>query len=63
MRKTRNKNRKISADASLRTRFLVLVLVFLLLTGAIITRLFDLQIMKGESYENDFTLSIEKKSF
>ena len=61
MRNKRNKNRKISADSSLRTRFLVLILIFLLLTGAIITRLFDLQIMKGESYENDFTLSIEKK--
>ncbi len=39
----------------------VLVIIFLLLTGAITSRLFTLQILNGESYDNDFTLSIEKK--
>ena len=61
MRKKRSKIRKISADSSLRTRLVILILIFLLLTGMIISRLFTLQIMNGEAYENDFTLSIEKK--
>ena len=61
MKKNRNKSRKAAADASLRTRLFILILIFLLLAATIIARLFTLQILKGESYENDFTLSIEKK--
>ena len=61
MKKNKNKSRKAAADASLRTRLFILILIFLLLAATIIARLFTLQILKGESYENDFTLSIEKK--
>ena len=61
MKKNKNKSRKAAADASLRTRLFILIMVFLLLAATIIARLFSLQILNGESYENDFTLSIEKK--
>ena len=54
------KKRKPSEE-SVRGRALVLILVFLVLFVMIVSRLFTLQIMNGESYENDFTLSIEKK--
>ena len=54
------KKRKTSSD-SLRGRVLILILVFLALFIMIVSRLFTLQILDGESYENDFTLSIEKK--
>ena len=58
----KNKNaRKRTPDTSLRTRMLLIVLVFVLLAAVIISRLFTLQILNGESYDSDFTLSIEKK--
>ena len=40
---------------------MILILIFVLFASAILWRLFTLQILNGESYENDFTLSIEKK--
>ena len=42
-------------------RALILIIVFLVLFTLIVSRLFTLQILQGETYENDFTLSIEKK--
>ena len=54
------KKRKTVQD-SLRGRVIVLILVFLAMFTLIVSRLFTLQILDGESYENDFTLSIEKK--
>ena len=53
--------RKRTAQDSLRGRVIILILVFLTLFAMIVSRLFTLQILNGESYENDFTLSIEKK--
>ena len=40
---------------------IILLIVFLVLFSLIVSRLFTLQILNGETYENDFTLSIEKK--
>ncbi len=42
-------------------RGIILIIIFLVLFAMIVSRLFTLQILNGESYENDFTLSIEKK--
>ena len=53
--------RKRTAQDSLRGRVIILILIFLTLFAMIVSRLFTLQILDGESYENDFTLSIEKK--
>ena len=56
----RQKKRRSSTE-SLRSRGIILILVFLVLFIMIVSRLFTLQILQGETYENDFTLSIEKK--
>lgn len=42
------------------SRLTVLTLVFCALGGALIYRCFDLQIVHGEEYLNDFVLQIEK---
>lgn len=55
------KKRKKSAADSLKSRAIILIVIFLVLFSMIVSRLFTLQILNGESYENDFTLSIEKK--
>ena len=52
--------KRASAD-SVKGRALILIIVFLVLFTLIVSRLFTLQILQGETYENDFTLSIEKK--
>jgi len=38
-----------------------LLLVFLIMAGVVVWRLFNLQILNGESYLNDFSLSIRKE--
>ncbi len=43
-----------------KSRLLPMVLVFVLLFSLLVGRLFELQIIKGESYHTDFSVSIEK---
>lgn len=40
---------------------IVLVIVFILMAALLVERLFQLQIVQGESYQNDFSLSIMKE--
>ena len=39
----------------------ILLLVFIILGGFLIQRLFTLQIIHGEDYENNFTMQIKKE--
>ena len=55
------KNVKSSLSKGVHARILVLMVVFVLMACILIYRLFDLQIMKGESYLNDFAMSIKKE--
>ena len=57
----KQQKKRRSTTESLRGRGIILILVFLALFAMIVSRLFTLQILEGEAYENDFTLSIEKK--
>nr|MCR5417914.1 penicillin-binding protein [Lachnospiraceae bacterium] len=43
------------------SRIFVLILIFCCLSGVLIYRLFDLQIVKGEEYLNNFRLIIRKE--
>lgn len=43
------------------TRSIVLILVIILMAALLVQRLFQLQIIAGESYQNDFSLSITKE--
>ena len=43
------------------SRVAVLVVVFVLLVAVLLQRLFQLQIVRGESYQDDFTLMIMKE--
>ena len=52
---------KSKMKKNLRSRILILVIVFLILGGFLIQRLFVLQIIRGEDYENNFTMQIKKK--
>ncbi len=55
-----NPKQKKSGTVSLRVRLIILIIIFLAMGSALVLRLFDLQILNGESYQNDFTLSIKK---
>ena len=43
------------------SRILILVIVIVLMAAILIQRLFQLQIVEGENYQNDFSLSIMKE--
>ena len=44
-----------------RSRLILLLIVMVILTIVILQRLFTLQIMNGESYQENYTLKIEKE--
>ncbi len=46
---------------ALNSRIIILVVVFAVLAALLIQRLFYLQIVQGETYQNDFSLSIRKE--
>lgn len=52
---------KKTMSKAVNSRLIVLILVFVLLASLLIQRLFQLQIVNGESYQNDFSLSILKE--
>ena len=44
-----------------KSRIIILVIVFVILALILIQRLFSLQIINGETYLNDFAMSIRKE--
>lgn len=52
---------KKSIVKAVNSRIIILVLVIVLLASLLVQRLFQLQIVQGESYQNDFSLSILKE--
>lgn len=55
------KHIKKSFKNSLNSRMIVFLIVIILLAALLIQRLFYLQIVQGENYQNNFTLSIMKE--
>ncbi len=55
------KHEKNSISRGTASRIVVLLIVFVLLASILIYRLFDLQIINGETYLNDFAMSIKKE--
>lgn len=55
------KNVKSSLSKGVHTRIIILMIVFVLMASILIYRLFDLQIINGESYLNDFAMTIKKE--
>lgn len=55
------KNVKSSLSRGVKSRIIVLIVVFVLMSALLIQRLFSLQIISGESYLNDFAMSIKKE--
>ena len=52
---------KSNLPKGIKSRILILVVVFALMASLLVYRLFSLQIIHGESYLNDFALSIKKE--
>ena len=52
---------KKSFKRAINSRILVLLAVIVLLAGLLLQQLFQLQIVSGESYQNEFSLSILKE--
>lgn len=52
---------KSKMKKNLSSRILILTIVFFILGGFLIQRLFVLQIIRGEDYENNFTMQIKKE--
>ncbi|MDY3919399.1 MAG: penicillin-binding transpeptidase domain-containing protein [Candidatus Limivivens sp.] len=52
---------KSSLSKAIKSRMIVLVILFLLMAFILINRLFHLQILNGEAYLNDFTMQIKKE--
>lgn len=52
---------KSSLSKGVKSRVIVLTVVFVILVAILIQRLFTLQIISGESYLNDFAMSIKKE--
>ena len=46
----------------LKSRIIILIVLFSLLSGILIQRLFSMQILNGEQYLNDFTMQIKKET-
>ncbi|MDD2958298.1 MAG: penicillin-binding transpeptidase domain-containing protein [Lachnospiraceae bacterium] len=55
------KQRKSSISRGAKSRIVVLTIAFVILAAILIQRLFVLQIVNGESYLNDFAMSIKKE--
>ncbi len=55
------RNVKSSLPKGIKPRILILAVVFVLLAAVLIQRLFTMQIINGESYQNDFAMSIRKE--
>lgn len=55
------KNVRSSLSKGVKSRIVILGIAFLLLAAILIQRLFNLQIVNGESYLNDFAMSIKKE--
>ena len=54
-------NRIKDSFNNVNSRLLILAAVFLALAGLMIYRVFELQIVKGEDYLNNFQLKIQKE--
>lgn len=54
------KKKKRISSVGLRPRLIVLMVIASILSAVIVVRLFALQIINGENYENNFTLQIKK---
>ena len=52
---------KKNMKRAVNSRVILLVTVFVLLAGLMVQRLFELQIVSGESFQNEFSLSIMKE--
>ena len=52
---------KNSLSKLIKSRLIVLVVLFALLAGILIQRLYTMQIINGEKYLMDFTMQIKKK--
>ena len=55
------KNIKELFHAIFKSRLLIVATVLVLLFGVLLARMFQLQIINGEEYQNDHTLSIVKE--
>ena len=55
------KEKKNALPRGVKSRVIILVIVFTLLSAILIQRLFSLQIIQGETYLNNFSLSIRKE--
>ena len=53
---------KNSPSRMLKSRIIILIVLFSLLSGILIQRLFSMQILNGEQYLNDFTMQIKKET-
>lgn len=60
LKKAENGKKKRVSSIGLKPRLAVLSVIALIMAGVIIGRLFTLQIINGENYENNFTLKIRK---
>ena len=50
-----------SIKRAINSRIIILLVVIVLMCSLLVQRLFQLQIVSGESYQNDFSLSIMKE--
>lgn len=55
------KNAKSTLSKGVHARIIILIVVFVLMVSVLVYRLFNLQIINGESYLNDFAMSIKKE--
>ena len=53
---------KNSLSKLIKSRLIVLVVLFALLAGILIQRLYTMQIINGEKYLTDFTMQIKKRN-
>ncbi len=53
--------RRSALSKGVKSRIIILTIVFVLLAAVLLSRLFYLQIVQGETYLNDFSLSIRKQ--
>lgn len=60
MKNTENGKKKRSSQIGLKPRAAILTVIALIMSGVIIARLFALQIISGENYEDNFTMKIRK---
>ena len=53
-------NVKSTLSKAIKSRILILILVLIVLAFILVQRLFQLQIINGESYQTDFTMQIKR---